>query len=93
MEHKLLFFSFIEAGKTSERVAVFFSRPGLEKAKLLGIPAVIDLKGETQSIAVVKLLKEWKVFEVITAFVFDTTASNTRHHKGAAILIEKLYCG
>ena len=44
-------------GKTSERVAVLVSGPGLEKPKLLGIPAVIDSKGETQNVAVVKLLK------------------------------------
>ena len=35
-------------------------------------------------------IQEWEVGKRITTLVFDTTASNTGKHKGAAVLLHKL---
>ncbi len=68
-------------------------QPLIEKPKLLRIPVIPRSTGIAQCDAVVKLLEEWKVLNIVIAIVFDTTSSNTGRLSGCAILIETKHLG
>ena len=47
-----------------------------------------NLQGATQAEATLDLLKVWNLSDRVVALMFDTTASNSGIHKGAAKLME-----
>lgn len=77
-------------GDSYERLAVLLSgAPQYIEGKLLGVPSLVDSKGMTQANATYDLLEVWDISDRVAALVFDTTASNSGVHKGAAKLIEE----
>ena len=44
--------------------------------------------GEAQSNCLVEVCRKWELTASVTAFVFDTTASNSGRVKGSATLLE-----
>lgn len=77
-------------GDKYERLAVLLSgAPEYTEGKLLGVPLLADSKGKTQADATYDLLEGWDLSDRVVALVFDTTASNSGVHKGAAKLIEE----
>jgi len=77
-------------GESHERLAVLLSgEPEYREGKLLGVPSLTDSKGKTQADATYDLLEAWDICDRVVALVFDTTASNSGVHKGAAKLLEE----
>ena len=77
-------------GEQHEQLAVLVSgAPEYSEGKLLGVPALSDSKGKTQANATLDLLEAWDLSDNVVALVFDTTASNSGIHNGAAKLIEE----
>ena len=73
-----------------ESLAVLVSgSPEYEEGKLLGVPCIERSTGTSQSAASYDLLTTWGLTENVVALVFDTTASNSGVHKGAAKLLEE----
>ena len=73
-----------------EQLAVLVSgAPEYSEGKLLGVPILVDSKGETQANATLDLLEAWDLSDNVVALVFDTTASNSGIHNGTAKLIEE----
>ena len=73
-----------------EQLAVLVSgAPEYSEGKLLGVPVLVDSKGEAQANATLDLLEAWDLSDNVVALVFDTTASNCGIHNGAAKLIEE----
>lgn len=70
-----------------ERLAILVSNG--EEEQLLGVPALENSTGYSQSKAVAESLKDWGLAENVIAMCFDTTPSNTGHGKGACTLLEK----
>ena len=60
-----------------------------EEEQLLGVPALENSTGYSQSKAVAESLKDWGLAENVIAMCFDTTPSNTGHGKGVCTLMEK----
>lgn len=58
--------------------------------QLLGVPELNSSTGREQAEAVVALSDEWGVSCKVCGLVFDTTAHNSGHMHGAAILIQQL---
>ena len=78
-------------GDKFERLAILLSgSPEFSSGKLLGVPQLGDSKGQTQADASYDLLEAWGLKESVFTLVFDTTASNSGVHMGAAKLIEEL---
>ena len=73
----------------NHRVSLSVSSPALETPQLLGVPVVETSSGAHQTVEVVKLLKDWGVWENLIALCFDTTSDNTGRVKGACTRIEK----
>ncbi|KAG0723910.1 hypothetical protein GWK47_041758 [Chionoecetes opilio] len=79
-----------DPGTTSETLAVLVSGPpAYPEGKLLGVPVIDSSTGTVQAEASMDLLEAWGLTGVITALVFDTTASNSGVHRGAAKLLEQ----
>ncbi|KAG0706298.1 hypothetical protein GWK47_024335 [Chionoecetes opilio] len=79
-----------DPGTTSETLAVLVSGPpAYPEGKLLGVPVIDSSTGTVQAEASMDLLEAWGLTGVITALVFDTTASNSGIHRGAAKLLEQ----
>ncbi|KAG0714022.1 hypothetical protein GWK47_014951 [Chionoecetes opilio] len=79
-----------DPGTTSETLAVLVSGPpAYPEGKLLGVPVIDSSTGTAQAEASMDLLEAWGLTGVITALVFDTTASNSGVHRGAAKLLEQ----
>ncbi|KAG0717582.1 hypothetical protein GWK47_054119 [Chionoecetes opilio] len=79
-----------DPGTTSETLAVLVSGPpAYPEGKLLGVPVIDSSTGTAQAEASMDLLEPWGLTGVITALVFDTTASNSGVHRGAAKLLEQ----
>lgn len=77
-------------GESHERLAVIVSgAPEYTEGKLLGVPSLLDSTGKSQADASYDLLDVWDLTDNIVALVFDTTASNSGIHKGAATLLEQ----
>ena len=77
-------------GENKERLAVVISgSPEYEEGKILGTHFICGGSGEHQKNECMRLLTEWGADKCICALCFDTTASNTGVHKGAAIKIEQ----
>ena len=73
-----------------EQLAVLMSgAPEYSEGKLLGVPALVDSKGETQANATFDLQEAWDISDNIVVLGFDNTASNSDIHNGAAKLVEK----
>ena len=78
-----------------ERLAVIVS--DLEgKTKFLGGPKVPigaepGTAGKHIAEATIKLLKEWKIQDLVATMIFDTTATNTGVHTGACKRIQELF--
>jgi len=70
-----------------ERLAILISNG--DEEQLLGVPALENSMGVTQSDAICEALKEWGVSEKIEAICFDTTSVNTGRLKGTCTLVEK----
>lgn len=70
-----------------ERLAVVVSASGIEK--LLAVPKLSSSTGAQMSSAVYNVLEEWNLLEIVQAFSFDTTASNTGRLQGACLLLER----
>ena len=63
-------------GMQHEQLTVLVSgAPKYSKGKMLGVPALVDSKGETQANATLDLLEAWDLSNNVVALVFDTTAS------------------
>jgi hypothetical protein len=56
----------------------------------LAVPTLDSGTGHNQALATYQLITEWGVADQIIGMSFDTTASNTGNHKGAAVLLEKM---
>jgi len=69
------------------RIAVLVS--GNDDTKLLGVPAIPNGSGASQSEAVFKLLEDWNLTTRVHFMRFDTTASNTGSQNGACTLLEQ----
>eukprot|EP00919_Chromeraceae_sp_WS-2016_P068213 GHVR01161631.1.p1 GENE.GHVR01161631.1~~GHVR01161631.1.p1 ORF type:complete len:123 (-),score=23.16 GHVR01161631.1:249-617(-) len=79
-----------EPGTTSETLAMPVSGPpAYPEGKLLGVPVIDSSTGIAQAEASMDLLETWGLTGVITALVFDTTASNSGVNMGAAKLLEE----
>lgn len=77
-------------GECQERLAILVSgAPEYNEGKLLGVPSLRDSTGKSQADASYDLLDVWELTTNIVALVFDTTASNSGVHKGAATLLEQ----
>ena len=77
-------------GESKERLAVLVSgAPEYSEGKLLGVPTLLDSTGKSQANASYDLLDVWELTDNVVALVFDTTASNSGIHKGAATLLEQ----
>ncbi|KAG0710025.1 hypothetical protein GWK47_023669 [Chionoecetes opilio] len=79
-----------DPGTTSETLAVLSSGPpAYPEGKLLGVPVIDSSTGTAQAEASMVLLEAWGLTGVITTLVFDTTASPSGVHRGAAKLLEQ----
>ena len=74
---------------TNNRCAVLISSPSIDAPQVLGVPVTLSASGANQETEIVKLLKEWNVWEYLFGLSFDTTADNTGKRIGACTLIEK----
>ena len=74
-----------------DRLAVVESFPGLDQnEQFLAAPRIADGKGITMSRALQATLLEWNIpLDVIIGICWDTTASNTGRHQGAATASER----
>ena len=63
--------------------------PQYEGGKLLGVPFIDSSTGIQQCNTTLELIETWGLTDNIVGLVFDTTASNSGIHKGAAKLIEE----
>ena len=70
-----------------DRLPVLVSGNGI--SQLLAIAKIPSSAGDLQANAVVKILKQWNIADVVCAMCFDTTSSNTGCHSGACIKIEE----
>ena len=78
-----------EPGTSSETLAVLVSgASSYTEGKLLGIPVIANATGAVQAETTFELLNAWDLTDNVTSLVFDTTASNSGVHKGAAKLLE-----
>ena len=75
-------------GKKEDRIAISL---GPSPHKLLGIPSIASSTGANQMIAVSSVVDKWSLEPNVVAVTYDTTASNSGEHNGAAILIEKRF--
>ena len=77
-------------GLTNERLAILvFGPPHHTEGKILSIPSIEDGTGRIIANAVYESWLEWGVANNVRAIVFDTTACNTKVHKGSVTLLEK----
>ena len=74
-----------------DRLAVVGSFPGLDRnEQFLAAPRIADGKGITMSRALQATLLEWNIpLDVIIGICWDTAASNTGRHQGAATAFER----
>ncbi len=77
-------------GLTEDRCAVGISAPGVVSWKFLGSPAIGSSTGQEQADTVNQILIDWRLVEKIIGACFDTTASNSGEHNGAAKILEEL---
>ena len=75
--------------KTDRLVILLSGKPHIEKDKLLGVPVILSSTGVLQCEAIIQVLKDWEVTDVIIGMVFDTTASNTGKYAGCCTILEK----
>ena len=54
-------------------VILLSGKPHIEKDKLLGVPVILSSTGVLQCEAIIQVLKDWEVTDVIIGMVFDTT--------------------
>ena len=78
-------------GSHTEALAVLVSgKPCYTEGKLLGVPFIDNSTGIMQAQTSYDLLKLWDLTDSISGLVFDTTASNSGIHRGAAKLLEEM---
>ena len=75
----------------TDRIAVIItdSECSEKKEKLLAINKVDSSTGVNQANVVLDALCDWKLQNNIVGMCFDTTASNTGIHSGAAVILER----
>ena len=76
-------------GLTEDRCAIGISAPGVLSWKFLASPAIAASTGVEQAQTVNGVLNTWQLDKKIIGFCFDTTASNSGKHNGAAKLLEE----
>ena len=73
-----------------DRLAIVASFPGSAQPLFLGAPRIADGRGTTMSGALGNALHEWSIpFERVIGLCWDTTASNTGRHAGAATVFQR----
>ena len=77
----------LNGGTIVEWLPVLITSPGMHN-QLLGSPTLLDGTGAEQANAVVFLLKEWGICDMVQAVCIDTS-SNTGRKKGTCVLIEQ----
>ena len=77
-------------GITEDRLAIIFSSPTNFDKQFAASPVIPDGTGASQAQVLWQVTGEWGVQNYIVGQVFDTTASNTGRHKGAATRLESL---
>ncbi len=80
----------VMSGLTEDRVAVVLSSTCGIGGKFLASPAIGSGTGRAQADAVFQVCINWDLINNIRAMCFDTTASNSGHLSGAAVLFERL---
>lgn len=78
------------SGLTEDRCAIGISAPGVLSWKFLGSPVVGASTGQEQADTVHQVLIDWRLVQKIIGACFDTTASNSGAHNGAAKILEEL---
>lgn len=77
-------------GLTEDRCAIDVSAAGVISWKFLGSPRVAASTGVQQAETVNRVLNDWQLENKILGFCFDTTASNSGKHNGAAKILEEI---
>ena len=79
-------------GLTEDRVAVVLSSTSGIMGKFLASPAIPSGTGHAQATAVHQVCQQWDLTngKAIKGLCFDTTASNSGHQSGAAVLLERM---
>ena len=77
--------------ETEDRLAVVTSFPGVDtNDQFLGAPRIANSKGATMANALTHMIQEWEIpASHIKGMCWDTTASNTGCHQGAASVYER----
>lgn len=79
--------------ETDDRLAIIVSKPGTnppQPDQFLAAPCIPDSTGQTMADALYTTLQQWEIpNEVIVGTCWDTTASNTGRHEGAATYFEE----
>ncbi len=80
------------SGLTEDRVAVVFSSTNGITGKFLASPVIPSGTGHDQATAVHQVCQQWMLTngKTIKGLCFDTTASNSGHKSGAAVLLERM---
>lgn len=81
-----------KSGPNEDRLCIKISFPGVDKAdQFLAAPITQPPDGLTMSLALLDTLESWHIpTENFIGMSWDTTASNTGVHKGAAVRFERL---
>ena len=64
-------------------------KPDTEKDTLVGVAVMPRSAGDLQCGAIIDVLNDWKVINLIIGMVFDTTASNTGKYAGCCTTLER----
>lgn len=78
----------IDKSVLKDRVPILVTAYGEEQ--LLGVPELNSSTGREQAESVVALCDKWGITCKVCGLVFDTTAHNSGHMSGAAVLIQEL---
>ncbi|XP_008549014.1 uncharacterized protein LOC103572268 [Microplitis demolitor] len=76
------------SSQTEDRLAVLVTGEGV--TTLLNIPIIDRASGINQATAIYNTFLEWNISDQVRSLCFDTTASNTELHEGAAVHLETM---
>ena len=78
--------------KTVQFVVLLSGKSDIQEGKVVGVSVIPRSAGYLQCGAIIGVLNDWKVINIIIGMVFDTTASNTGKYAGCCTIIEMELC-
>ena len=78
-----------ESGKTQEHLAICAQMPVEESNQFLGAPRIPNGTGMAQADALIRTCDKWGIENKVVFTSWDTTAANSGHNKGSAVLFQQ----